>query len=215
MGEVRAYSRRQRWTADEESVLIDAYPTVKSTDELRALFPDRSIIKIHCKANMLGLKRPQKEKRTREQILAAKREGMAQLRLRDPAAARRKRNDFHARNRDRQTQKMRDYYARRFFWGRAMKLRGPDRATANDLARIWHQQRGRCALTGERLDRSAQVDHKVPKTRGGRDVPANLQWISAKVNYAKRNLTDEEFISMCADVMAWIGQRIQMVEDIS
>lgn len=138
---------------------------------------------------------------------------MARLRARDPATARAKRNAFHARNRDQQTEKMRTYYARRFFWGRAMKLRGADRATFRDLATIWKQQRGLCALTGERLDRSAEVDHIVPKSRGGSDRRENLRWIGRRVNFAKRDLTDDEFLALCGSVMRWIGQRIQMVDD--
>jgi hypothetical protein len=106
--------------------------------------------------------------RSREEHLKAKREGMARLRARDPDVARQKRNDFHARNREQQTEKMRDYYARRFFWGRAMKLRGEGRATYRELAAIWKRQHGLCALTGERLTReNVDVDHILPKTPCG------------------------------------------------
>lgn len=127
---------------------------------------------------------------------------MARLRARDPEAARRKRNQFHARNRERQTAKMRAYYARRFFWGRAMKLRGAGRANAADLARAWKRQRGRCALTGRRLDRSAQIDHIVPKCRGGSDAPANLRWTCEAVNLAKRHMTDYELIALCREILS-------------
>ncbi len=140
--------------------------------------------------------------RSREEHLRAKREGMARLRARDPVAARRKRNDFHARNREQQTEKMRKYYARRFFWGRAMKLRGEGRATYRDLAAIWKRQRGLCALTGQRLDRTAEVDHILPKVRGGGDKAENLRWVCRPVNLAKRDLTDVEFHALCANVIA-------------
>lgn len=150
--------------------------------------------------------------RTREEHLRAKREGMARLRARDPEAARAKRNAFHARNRKQQTEKMRKYYERRFFWGRAMKLRGEGRATFRELAKLWKSQRGKCALTGERLDRSAEVDHIIPKVRGGTDDIGNLRWVIRRVNLAKRDMTDAEFFTLCSNVMRWIGGRIALAD---
>jgi 5-methylcytosine-specific restriction endonuclease McrA len=141
---------------------------------------------------------------------------MARLRARDPDVARQKRNDFHARNREQQTEKMRDYYARRFFWGRAMKLRGEGRATYRELAAIWKRQHGLCALTGERLTReNVDVDHILPKTRGGSDASGNLRWVTRTVNLAKRDLTDDEFFALCGNVMRWIGRRIELTSQLS
>lgn len=109
--------------------------------------------------------------------------------------------------------KMRDYYARRFFWGRAMKLRGSGRATAADLARLWRTQRGRCALTGRRLGRdNAHLDHIEAKSRGGSDAASNLRWVCSEANLARRELSDAEFVALCADVMRWIGERISLCE---
>lgn len=152
--------------------------------------------------------------RSREETLKAKRDGMARLRARDPELARMKRNEFHARNREQQTEKMRNYYAKRFFWGRAMKLRGSQRATYRDLAAIWKRQRGLCALTGRKLDRTAEVDHILPKVRGGGDNAANLRWVCRQVNLAKRDMTDVELMALCSNVMRWIGRRIEMVDAI-
>lgn len=144
-----------------------------------------------------------------------KREWMARKRAADPQAARDYRNDYHARNRDAQTARMRAYYSRRFFWGRAMKLRGDGRAATADLAKLWKAQRGRCALTGRRLTRNnAHLDHITAKARGGSDAAANLRWVCTEANLAKRELGDAEFAALCADVMRWIGDRIQMVEAI-
>ncbi len=150
--------------------------------------------------------------RSREEYLKAKRDGMAAYRARDPEAFRAKRKLWQDKNRDRIRQSLREYYAKRFFWGKAMKLRAKDRATYIDLARIWKKQRGLCALTGERLGRDAHLDHKLPKTRNGGDHPSNLQWVSPTVNLAKRDLTDAEFVALCVNVMEWIGERIQIVE---
>jgi 5-methylcytosine-specific restriction endonuclease McrA len=152
--------------------------------------------------------------RSLEETREAKRLYMARKRADDPEAARAYGRAHHQRNREKQTATMRAYYARRFFWGKAMKLRGSGRATARELATLWKAQRGRCALTGRRLDRSAQLDHKTAKARGGGDEITNLQWLCEEANLAKRALTDAEFITLCSDVMAWIGRRIEAVENI-
>lgn len=153
--------------------------------------------------------------RTVEEIRASKREHMARRRAENPEAARQYQREFHAKNREQNCANMRDYYARRFFWGRAMKLRGKGHAGAKDLWSIWKRQRGLCALTGRRLDRTAHVDHILPKTRGGGDEAKNLRWICAEVNLAKRNLTEDEFSRLCKDVMEWIGRRIELVEGMA
>ena len=150
-----------------------------------------------------------------EAIRKAKREHMARKRAANPEAARAYGRDYHAANREKQTAKMRAYSGRRFFWTKAMKLRGDDRATARDLAAIWKAQRGRCALTGRRLDRSAQLDHKLPRARGGGDHPDNLQWLCEEVNLAKRAMTDAEFTALCEEVMRWIGERIAAVDALA
>jgi 5-methylcytosine-specific restriction endonuclease McrA len=141
-----------------------------------------------------------------------KRESMARRRAADPEAARAYSRDYHHRNREKQIAVMRAYYAKRFFWGRAMKLRGPDKATAREVAALWKAQRGRCALTGRRLDRTAQLDHKTPKARGGGDSIGNLQWLCENANLAKRALTDAEFVALCSEVMAWVAKQIEIAE---
>lgn len=151
--------------------------------------------------------------RSPDEIRKAKREHMARKRAADPEAARAYSREFHDRNRERNLAKMRHYYGRRFFWGRAMKLRGEDRATTSDLARLWKQQRGLCALTGRKLTReNAHLDHRIAKARGGSDRMSNLRWLCNEANLAKRELSDAEFTALCSDVMRWIGERIQAVE---
>jgi len=214
MGEVRAFSPHVRWTDAEVRILHNYYATA-SWGELASLLPGRGNRVIQCKANALGLERQKPPKRTADEVLAAKRESMARRRAADPEAVRAYQRDFHAANRDAQTAKMRDYYARRFFWGRAMKLRSEGRATFREIARLWKAQRGRCALTGRRLDRDAQLDHILPRARGGGDEITNLRWVCNAANLAKRDMTDAEFETLCADVMRWIGERIAMVEALS
>jgi 5-methylcytosine-specific restriction endonuclease McrA len=140
-------------------------------------------------------------RRDPEKIRARKRESMARRRAADPDKARAYSNAYHAANRAARTKNMRDYYARRFFWGRAMKLRGVGRATAADLASIWKAQRGSCALTGRKLDQDAQLDHVVARARGGTDERTNLRWLCREANLARRELSDDEFIALCSDVL--------------
>jgi 5-methylcytosine-specific restriction endonuclease McrA len=146
--------------------------------------------------------------RSIEETRKAKREHMARKRAADPEGMREYRRKYHASSRHARTAKMREYYARRFFWGRAMKLRGEGRATTADVSRLWYLQRGLCALTGRKLDRTAQLDHIIPRARGGGDDVGNMRWVCAGINYAKRDLDDESLIALCADVMAWSGRRI-------
>ncbi len=153
-------------------------------------------------------------RRNPDEYRAKKRATMASKRAANPEAVRVYQRELHKRNRARNLVKMRDYYRRRFFWARAMKLRGKDRATHRELAALWHEQRGKCALTGRRLDRSAQLDHVVPQAKGGVDRITNLRWVCEQVNIAKRDMMDDEFAALCSDVMRWIGERIALVESV-
>jgi len=118
--------------------------------------------------------------------------------------------------RDELGQQRRDWYARtkvsrgpvrvalmrrRFFYTRTCNLRGPGRATARELASLWKAQRGMCALTGRRLDRTAEIDHIVPKVLGGSHAIGNLRWVVKDANRAKRDLLDADFIALCRDIV--------------
>lgn len=41
-----------------------------------------------------------------------------------------------------------------------------------------------------------------------------LAVLQDEANLAKRALSDEAFIGLCSDVMAWIGRRISMVDGL-
>lgn len=102
--------------------------------------------------------------------------------------------------------------ARHFFATRAAHLRCRSRSGAErtsisgfDLWCLWKRQRGRCALTGEPLDRAAHVDHVIPVSRGGGSDVTNLRFLSARANLIKRNYTDEELLDFCTAVVLTIG----------
>lgn len=59
-----------------------------------------------------------------------------------------------------------------------------------------------CALTGEALTpETASADHITPLSRGGADLPENLQIITHRANIAKGTMTQAEFIEMCRAVV--------------
>jgi hypothetical protein len=140
--------------------------------------------------------------RTPEQVRESKRLHMEKRRIENPEKVRAYARQHHQKNREKSCKTMRDYYARRFFWGRAMKLKGPQRANATELSSMWKKQRGKCALTGRRLNKSAQLDHILSKVRGGKDSKENLRWLCKEANLARRELNDDEFITLCQDVIS-------------
>ena len=44
------------------------------------------------------------------------------------------------------------------------------------------------------------VDHKVSLSKGGSNDLSNLRVVHVDANYAKRILSEEEFLKMCMDV---------------
>lgn len=56
-------------------------------------------------------------------------------------------------------------------------------------------------MTGRKLTReNVQLDHIIPKVRGGSSTIENLRWVHRDVNYAKRDLFDAEFVALCQEV---------------
>ena len=104
---------------------------------------------------------------------------------------------------------------RRFFYKRASNLltrrtgssgKGEIRKTlpgkCAEISRLWKSQRGICPLSGRRLNRdNAQLDHIQAVRKDGSDDIENLRWVHRDVNYAKRDLSDEQFLSLCFDVV--------------
>lgn len=102
-------------------------------------------------------------------------------------------------------------------------LRGAEsRRFAIELAALWHQQNGRCAVTGSELvpGSNASLDHIFPKSRGGTNSIDNLRWIDFAVNRAKSDLTEDEFHELCRRVVRFAsrkarGRREQLAEQLT
>lgn len=198
MGDVRAFSNRKRWTAEDERLLRENYAS-SSRAELSMMFPDRKVRNVECKAHLMGLRKPPRIGRSADEVRKAKRLHMAARREADPDAVRAYGNEYYRMNREKQRAATKAYQARRFFWMRSIKLRG---VSARDLAQLWKSQRGLCGISGRRLSRqNAQIDHIIPKARGGDDRLSNLRWACSEANLAKRDMTDAEFFALCRETM--------------
>ncbi len=68
-----------------------------------------------------------------------------------------------------------------------------------------------CALTGKPIDlmnsRSYQLDHIVPRSKGGSNSLDNCQLLSREANQAKHDLSLNEFIQLCRDVVNYIDNK--------
>lgn len=205
MGAIRAFAPHRQWTALEVAILRDHYRTAPWPLLLRFL-PGRARRHIACKANEIGLRRPLPAKMSDAERLRRKRRAMARRRARDLDGARQLQRTWTAKNRDRLRRKQRAYQRARFFWFKLRRLKKAERPSPQEIARLWKRQRGRCALTGRRLDRTAELDHIIPKNLGGSDRLDNLQWVCREANRAKGKLSQDAFLALCADAVSYAGK---------
>ena len=72
------------------------------------------------------------------------------------------------------------------------------------IEQLWTEQQGLCAVTGTELipGHSASLDHLIPQSKGGPSTKENLRWVLLEINRAKMDLTHEQFVQMCRDVVA-------------
>ena len=75
-----------------------------------------------------------------------------------------------------------------------------------------------CALTGRPLDfkkpHTYEYDHIIPTSRGGDNSLSNMQIVCPEVNRAKQNLTDDEFLDLCKEVVIHHGHKIYKPVDL-
>lgn len=81
-----------------------------------------------------------------------------------------------------------------------------NRVTAKAIYGLIESQEFKCALTGVELTPDVTaLDHIIPLSRGGDHSIENAQAVYAKVNRAKGTMTNDEFIAMCRQVVAYCG----------
>lgn len=83
--------------------------------------------------------------------------------------------------------------------------------TVNDVLQKF-KDNPRCYLSGKYIDlndpSSYQFDHIVPISRGGSCNLTNLGLTTKTANNAKYNLTPEEFIELCKEILIYQGYTI-------
>lgn len=68
-----------------------------------------------------------------------------------------------------------------------------DRLLPEDLAKLYEQQNRRCAYCGAELDEKLQIDHKIPRCRGGANTIDNVCITCPDCNKLKWMRTTDEF----------------------
>lgn len=72
-----------------------------------------------------------------------------------------------------------------------------------ELLSLFKKQNGKCVLSGRTLKfaNNASVDHIIPLSKGGTHVIENLRWIDLTVNVMRSNMTDEELLTFCKEII--------------
>ena len=72
-----------------------------------------------------------------------------------------------------------------------------------ELLDVLSVQDGRCIYSGIdiQVGVNGEVDHRVPRCRGGADEIGNLQWVHEMVNEMKGGHSEEEFLGMCLKIV--------------
>jgi 5-methylcytosine-specific restriction endonuclease McrA len=108
------------------------------------------------------------------------------------------------RNKERVRANQRSHARRRVFWklAKGTNWRFEDKLTPFDLWKIARKQKMVCALTGELLTRDTiSIDHIVPRSKGGRNVPSNIRFTTRDINWFRRTMTDSDLLEMCQKVV--------------
>jgi 5-methylcytosine-specific restriction endonuclease McrA len=66
------------------------------------------------------------------------------------------------------------------------------------------EQNFACYYTGSALvpGQNCSLDHRIPRSRGGQNSIDNIVWCDTRINLAKGDMTDEEFVAMCRKIAA-------------
>lgn len=84
------------------------------------------------------------------------------------------------------------------------ELTSSGEVTVHGVFGILERQQYRCSLSGRTLEpETASLDHRIPVCRGGSHRLENAQVLHKDINRAKAALTNEEFIALCREVVAW------------
>ena len=90
-----------------------------------------------------------------------------------------------------------------FCCGADMKYQKPTFTVDDIIAKVG--EKPICYLTGDAIDiydtKSYHFDHIVPRARGGLNTLENLEICKREANFAKRDMSLEDFVSMCQKIV--------------
>ena len=71
------------------------------------------------------------------------------------------------------------------------------------LRTLFYAQESRCYLSGIDLilGKNASLDHIIPLSKGGNQNIDNVRWCDKSVNVSKRAMSNEDFITMCRNIV--------------
>lgn len=83
-----------------------------------------------------------------------------------------------------------------------MEHRAEIKVTKKSIRKLYDDQLGLCALTGDTLTpENASLDHVMPISRGGTHTIDNAQMVIHEVNRMKGSLTNDELIELCRKIV--------------
>ncbi len=83
-----------------------------------------------------------------------------------------------------------------------------DSSRWEDLANLFNKQNGLCPYSGVSLvvGKDAEVDHIIPKSKGGSSEINNLQWVLKGINRMKHGMAHKEFSELLSLIVKNISQ---------
>lgn len=79
-----------------------------------------------------------------------------------------------------------------------------DKNRWQELLDLYNKQNGLCAYSDRKLvfGKNAEVDHIIPRARGGTNTIDNLQWLDADINFFKNSMTHDELVQVCKTILS-------------
>ena len=59
------------------------------------------------------------------------------------------------------------------------------------------------------VDKDIEIDHIIPKNRGGKDELSNVQWVTKQANCFKSDRTESELFELCNKIVTTIKNKEQ------
>ena len=83
--------------------------------------------------------------------------------------------------------------------------------TYKDVINHFGGTKVKCALTGRDIDitkDSYSLDHILPVDKGGTNELSNMEIVCPEANMSKSNMTNDEYINLCIEVLTNFGYKV-------